>query len=385
MFKMKLGKNSRKRIFAVTEKEVKEIVRVRLFLILAFVVPFIMFIVFGYGISLDIEHMPFAYIDYDHSQLSAQLVEKFKSRYFDLKEEILDPQQADQLLTGGKLRAVLVIPPDFSKEIYKDRTAEVQFLIDGGYPYRALTIKGYGQAIIGSFSTELMEKKLLKSGRSGMFSQPIRIETRYFFNESLKSSYALVPSLLAIVLLMNPAVLTALAIAREKEFGTIYNIYSTPIKKWEFLLGKIIPYLIISSINFTVLIIAVKFLFQIPMKGNLINLIPGAFVYILINVSIGLLVSSVTRTMVSAQIVTIIVTVIPAFIYSGLLIPVSSLEGGARIMAHIYPTMHFMKIIHGVYLKNLDLISLLPQVLLLALYFLILFSLAILVFKKRER
>jgi ABC-2 type transport system permease protein/ribosome-dependent ATPase len=344
-----------------------------------------MFIVFGYGISLDIEHMPFAYIDYDHSQLSAQLVEKFKSRYFDLKEEILNPQQADQLLTGGKLRAVLVIPPDFSKEIYKDRTAEVQFLIDGGYPYRALTIKGYGQAIIGSFSTELMEKKLLKSGRSGMFSQPIRIETRYFFNESLKSSYALVPSLLAIVLLMNPAVLTALAIAREKEFGTIYNIYSTPIKKWEFLIGKIIPYLIISSINFTVLIIAVKFLFQIPMKGNLINLIPGAFVYILINVSIGLLVSSVTRTMVSAQIVTIIVTVIPAFIYSGLLIPVSSLEGGARIMAHIYPTMHFMKIIHGVYLKNLNLINLLPQVLLLALYFLILFSLAILVFKKRER
>jgi ABC-2 type transport system permease protein len=374
-----------KRIFAVTAKEVKEIVRVRLFLILAFVVPFIMFIVFGYGISLDIEHMPFAYIDYDHSQLSAQLVEKFKGRYFDLKEEIFNPQQADRLLTSGKLRAVLVIPSDFSKEIYKGRTADVQFLIDGGYPYRALTLKGYSQAIINSFSRELIKEELRQTGRSGLFSQPVRIETRYFFNESLKSSYALVPSLLAIVLLMNPAVLTALAIAREKEFGTIYNIYSTPIKKWEFLVGKIIPYLIISCINFTVLVITIKLLFQIPMKGNLINLIPGAFIYILINVSIGLLVSSVTRTMVSAQIVTIIVTVIPAFIYSGLLIPVSSLEGGAKIMAHLYPTMHFMKIIHGVYLKNLDLIDLLPQVLLLVLYFFILFSLGIMVFRKRER
>jgi ABC-2 type transport system permease protein len=377
--------NSLKRISAVAEKEVKEVVRVRLFLILAFVVPFIMFIVFGYGISLDIENMPFAYIDYDHSQLSAQLVEKFKGRYFDLKEEIFNPQRADQLLTTGKLRAVLVIPSDFSKDIYKGRTADVQLLIDGGYPYRAITIKGYGEAIIGSFSTELMEQKLRQTGRSSIITQPVKIETRYFFNESLKSSYALVPSLLAIVLLMNPAVLTALAIAREKEFGTIYNIYSTPIKKWEFLVGKIIPYLIISLINFTVLIIAVKFLFQIPMKGNLINLIPGAFIYILINVSIGLLVSSVTRTMVSAQIVTIIVTVIPAFIYSGLLIPVSSLEGGARIMAHLYPTMHFMKIIHGVYLKNLDLTDLLPQVLLLVLYFLILFSFGIVVFRKMER
>jgi len=262
--------------------------------------------------------------------------------------------------------------------------AEVQILIDGGYPYRALTIKGYSQAIIGSFSREIIEKKLRQTNRSYLSRSPIRIETRYFFNESLKSSYALIPSLLAIVLLMNPAVLTALAITREKEFGTIYNIYSTRIKKWEFLIGKIIPYLVISSINFVVLVLTIKFLFQIHMKGQIINLIPGAFLYVLINVSIGLLVSSVTRTMVSAQIVTIIVTVVPAFLYSGLLIPVSNLEGEAKIMAHLYPTMHFMKIIHGVYLKNLNLVYFLPQLFLLVGYFFILFTLGILVFRKRE-
>lgn len=377
-------KNSRKRIFAVTSKEVKEIVRVKLFLILAFVVPFIMFNVFAYGISLDIEHMPFSYIDYDRSQLSAQLVEKFKGRYFEMKEQIFTPQQADRLLTSGSLRAVLVIPQDFSKQIYRGRTAEVQFLIDGGYPYRALTIKGYGQAIISSFNRELIEEKLQQAGYRTVRGQPIKTETRYLFNESLKSSNALVPSLIAIILLMNPAVLTALAISREKEFGTIYNIYSTPIRKWEFLIGKIIPYLIISAINFTVLVITVRLLFQITMKGHFIDLIPGAFVYVLINVSIGLLVSSVTRTMVAAQIVTIIVTVIPAFLYSGLLIPVSNLEGGARIMAYLYPTMHFMKMIHGVYLKNLNFYDLLPHLMLLILYFFILFSLGIMAFRKRE-
>jgi ABC-2 type transport system permease protein/ribosome-dependent ATPase len=382
---MKFEDNTFKRIFAVTSKEVKEIVRVRLFLLLAFVVPFIMFNVFAFGISLDIEHMPFAYIDYDHSQLSAQLVEKFKGRYFELREQIFTPQRADQLLTSGELRAVLVIPPDFSKEVYKGNTAEVQFLIDGGYPYRALTMKGYAQAITNSFNRELIQGRLQQTGRQMVPTQPIKIETRYLFNESLKSSYALVPGLIAIILLMNPAVLTALAIAREKEFGTIYNIYSTPIKKWEFLIGKIIPYLIISAINFNVLVITVRFLFKITMKGHFIDLIPAALLYILINVSIGLLVSSVTRTMVAAQIVAVIVTVIPAFLYSGLLIPVSNLEGGAKIMAYLYPTMHFMKIIHGVYLKNLNLLNLLPHVLLLLLYFIILFSLGIFVFKKRER
>ena len=373
-----------KKVFAVAAKEVREIWRVRLFLVLAFGVPFVMFIVFGYGISLDVEHMPFAYIDQDHSQLSARLVEKFKGRYFELREELFDPAEADRLLTNGSLRAVLIIPPDFSRKIYRGNTADVQFLIDGGYPYRALTVKGYAEATMAAFNREIMEKKLIRSGYTGQLPQPIKAETRYFFNESLQSSYALIPGLIAIVLLMNPAVLTALAITREKEFGTIYNIYSSPIKKWEFLTGKIIPYLVISSINFTVIVLTVRFLFQIPMKGHIINLIPGAFVYMLINVSIGLLVSSVTRTMVSAQIVTIIATVIPAFLYSGLLIPVANLEGEAKVVAHLYPTMHFMKIIHGVYLKNLGLSDLLPQMLLLILYFAILFSIGIMVFKKRE-
>lgn len=373
-----------KRILAVALKEVKEIWRVKLFLVLAFVVPFIMFIVFGYGISLDIEHMPFAYIDEDRSQLSAQLVEKFNGRFFDLQGELPGQKEADRLLTSGTLRAVLVIPPDFSRKIYRGGEAEVQFLIDGGYPYRALTIKGYAQAIAGAFSSELAEEKLKREGRSGMLLRPVRVETRYFFNESLKSSYALVPGLIVIILLMNPAVLTALAIAREKEFGTIYNIYSSSIRKWEFLVGKIIPYLIISAVNFLVIVTAIRVLFQIPMKGHLATLIPGALLYVLINVSFGLLVSSVTRTIVSAQIVTVIVTVIPAFLYSGLLIPVANLEGAAKVMAHLYPSMYFMKIIHGVYLKDLSLRDLLPHILILVLYFSVLFSAGIWAFKKRE-
>jgi ABC-2 type transport system permease protein/ribosome-dependent ATPase len=374
-------KETLNRISAVAIKEIKEIVRVRLFLMLAFIVPFIMFNVFSFGISLDNENMPFAYIDYDKSQLSAKLVEKFKNRYFDLKHELTDLKNAEMLLSSGKLRAVMIIPSDFSKSIYRGNNAQVQFLIDGGYPFRAITIRGYCESILSAFNTEMAIKKY--KGKL-LTTTPLRVETRYLYNESLKSSYALVPSMIAVILLMNPAVLTALAISREKEMGTIYNIYSTPIKKWEFLTGKIIPYLIISAINFILLVITVRLLFHIPMKGNFIDLVPGAIVYVLINVSIGLLVSSVTRTMVAAQIVTVIVTVIPAFLYSGLLVPVANLEGGAKIIARLYPTMHFMKIIHGVYLKKLNMVDLLPHLLFMILYFAILFTLGVTVFKKRE-
>jgi len=368
-----------KRLLSITGKEIKEITRTRLFLILAFFVPFTMFIVFSYGISLDVEHMPFACIDYDRSRLSRELIDAFSGRYFKLVDYLTDTERAEELLSRGEIRAVLVIPPGFSKRLMRGETSDFQFLIDGGFPYIAITVKGYAEAITTAFNKRLLS---FMTGREMV--EPIRVQIRYLFNESLKSSYALIPGLIAIVLLMNPAVLTALAITREKEFGTIYNIYSSPIKKWEFLTGKIIPYLIISVINFVIIITSIRLIFHIPMKGELINLIPGTFIYILINVSIGLLVSSVTRTMVSAQIVTIIITVIPAFLYSGLLIPVSNLGSEAQVMAHIYPTMHFMNIIHGVYLKRLGLNQLMLHVLLLILYFIILFSIAILVFRKRE-
>jgi len=363
-----------RRFLSITGKEIKEITRTRLFLILAFFVPFTMFIVFSYGISLDVEHMPFVCIDYDRSRLSREILDAFKGRYFEMVGYLTDIHEAEGLLSTGKVRAVLVIPSDFSKRLMRGETAHIQFLIDGGYPYIAVTVKGYAESITSAFNMKLLSSS----------ERAISLQTRYLFNESLKSSHALIPGLIAIVLLMNPAVLTALAITREKEFGTIYNIYSSPVKGWEFLTGKIIPYLIISCINFLIIITSIRMIFHIPMKGSLINLVPGTLLYILINVSIGLLVSSVTKTMVSAQIVTLIVTVIPAFLYSGLLIPVSNLGSEAKVMAHIYPTMHFMKIVHGVYLKRLGLGQLMPQVFFLLLYLIVLFLIAILTFRKRE-
>ena len=278
---------------------------------------------------------------------------------------------------------MLVIPPDFSRKFYRGKISELQMLIDGGYPYTALTVRGYAEAI-----AESMNYRLLKQFHSEQLvtirSDPVSLRYRYFFNESLKSSFALVPALIAIVLLVNPAVLAAISIAREKEFGTIYNIYSTPIKKVEFMTGKLIPYVLISMVNFFVVIVTIRLLFHIPMKGDLLDLIPAALFYIMATVSIGLFISTLTRTVVSAQIITLIVTVIPAFLYSGLLIPVANLGAEGRVMAHLYPTMYFLKIIHGVYLKRLSIGGMLFELTMLLFYFSVIFTASIKGFRKRE-
>ncbi len=370
-------------IAAIAEKELIEIWRNRLFLTLAFLVPFVMFVVFAYGISLDIENIPMCYIDHDNTDQSRELIKRFSLRYFKPQNQVSDLKEAGALLQRGALRAVVVIPTGFTRELLSGKRPAIQILIDGGFPYTALTVKGYAEAITTSYSLELQRYFLSKKGIP-LPVQPVRVEFRYLFNEALKSSFSLVPALIAIVLLVNPSVLTAISIAREKEFGTIYNIYSTPIRKIEFLIGKLIPYTIISMINFFVILITIRILFHIPMKGSIIDLLPAAVVYVLINVSIGLVISSLTHTVVSAQIITLIITIIPAFLYSGLLIPVANLGTEGRVMAHIYPTMYFMKIIHGVYLKNLRITKMLPELGVLVLYFFLMFSIAVRSFKKSE-
>lgn len=367
-----------RRTLAIARKEVKELLRQPLFLGLAFLVPLVMFVVFGYGITLDIKNMPLGVLDLDRTTLSRDLVERFSGEYFDLKGYISDIKDADVMLKRGRLRAVLYIPPDFTGDIYRKGRAEVQVLIDGGYPYTASTIRGYAEAIVEALNMELAERKGLKA------RPPIDIRTRFFFNESVKTSNALVPGLLVVIMMVNPAVLVATAIAREKEFGTIYNIYSSPVSKMQYLAGKLLPYVVVSFMNLLILVGLVKVLFGISMKGNLLVMLPHGLVYVLINILIGLLISLMTRTVVAAQIITLIVTTIPAFLYSGLLIPVSHLGPEGQVMARLYPAMYFMKVVHGVYLKKLGFWELLPELLRLGLYFIALVCLSYIFFKKRE-
>lgn len=367
-----------KTIIAIARKEVIELMRQPLFLGLAFGVPLVMFVVFGYGITLDVKNMPFVVLDLDHSYLSREVVERFTGEYFDFKGYVYDLSKAENMLKEGKLRMVLFIPEDFSREFYRKGRAELQVLIDGGYPYTASTIRGYAKSIIDALNLELLEREGLNE------PPPLELRTRFFFNETLKSSNALVPGLLVIIMMVNPAVLVATAVAREKEFGTIYNIYSSPVKKIEFFAGKLLPYMVVSLLNLIILVFLVYLLFGIYPEGNVLLLVPFGVLYVIINILFGFLISTATRTIVAAQIITLIVTTIPAFLYSGLLIPVSHLGPEGQFMARLYPSMYFMNVIHGVYLKKLGFVDLFREFISLGIYMLLIGFLSYQIFRKRE-
>ncbi len=377
------------RIMAVVYKEWREIVRDRLFFTLAFVVPAALALLFGYGLSLDVENIPLAIIDYDHSALSREYAHRFSdSRYFDLKGYAASEREAGALLTGGTVRAVLLIPEHFGRDLQSGRTAQVQTLIDGTFPFRAQTAKGYVTAISAAFSLGVLADYLAQSrglppAEAQRALQTLRVEVRYLYNQSVKSVWSIAPKLLMAIMMMSPPFLTALGIVREKESGSIFNIYASTVSRGEFLLGKLLPYLAISSLNVLVLWALACFLFGAPFKGDPLFFLAAAVLYVGCTTGIGLLVSAAVRTQVAAMMGTMILTVVPAVLYSGILIPIPSLSAAASVIAHLLPGMYFADIVTGSFLKGVGLAELWPQVLALAAYAAALYAAGYLLFRKR--
>ncbi len=380
---------NRTRVLAIASKEWREIVRDRLFFALAFVVPAALMLLFGFGLSLDVENLPLAVVDHDRTPTSREYVHRFiDSRYFDFKGYADDENQLDQHIVDNQLRAVLVIGPDFEKNLMAGRPAQVQTLVDGTFPFRAQTVKGYVAAINAAFNVQTLTRAVsqmrgVPQAQVREQFPPVGIQVRFLYNQSMKSIWSIAPKLLMVIMMISPPFLTALGIVREKESGSIFNIYSSTASRGEFLVGKLLPYVLISTLNILVLWMLAIVLFGTPFKGNPLFFLLTSMLYVSCTTGIGLLVSVAVRTQVAAMIGTTIVTVVPAVLYSGVLIPVSSLSSVARMIAHLLPGMYFADIAMGSFLKGLGLATYWPQVLALALYAAILFTAGYLLFHKR--
>jgi ABC-2 type transport system permease protein len=380
-----VDKGSINRIGAIIQKEFKEIIRSPLYLLLAHFVPLALYLVFGFGLSLDVEHIPTAFLDLDRTQTSRQFIDGLiETKYFHLTREARNNRELVELLKKGSIRLAIIIPPQFQKRLRQDLASPVQVLVDGTYPYRGLVTKNYLTAYLASFNQGLIQKWLKKRGLTNVNLQPIKLETRFLYNESLISSFSLVPGLLVVVLMMNPATMAAIAIVREKDYGTIYNIYASPTSRWEFLTGKLIPYYFLNLANILVLSLLSITLFGVPFKGSFLLFLLGSLLYIFTTTGMGLIISAFTRSMVAAQFVTIIITIIPSFLYSGLLMPVSNLGREGEIEAHLFPAMYYMKIVQGTYSKVIGLKEMAMNYLVLLIYGVTLFLLGLTLFKKRE-
>jgi len=380
-----------RRVIAVAHKEWREILRDRMFFTLAFVVPAALMLIFGYGMSFDVENVPFAVVDYDRTPLSRDYAYRFiGSRYFDFKGYAANERELDPLLKDSRIRAAIVIPPNFQRNLLAGRAAHVQTLIDGTIPSRAQTTKGYVAAINGNFSMELLAQHVsqlrgLPLDQARQRVQPLRLEVRYLYNQSVKSVWSLAPMLIMLVMIFVPPLLTAVGIVREKESGSIYNIYASTVSRGEFLLGKLAPYVAISVVNVVVLWIVATQIFGAPFKGSPVIFFFASVLFVICTTGIGLLVSLLVRTQLAATVITLILTMVPALEYSGFLMPVESLAGKGEIEAHLLPAMYYTNIVVGSFLKGGGLELLWPDILVLAVYAVCLFALGYMLFSKRPK
>lgn len=372
---------SLQRLFSYSLREGMELRRdpIRALLALAGTI-FLMFIM-GYGINMDVENLTFAAWDQDQTTASQKyLVNISGSRYFIEKQPIHSYQDLEQRLRSGEISMAIEIPPNFGRDLKRGSNPKIGIWVDGAMPTRAETIKGYVQGIHNLYLSELARE-------SGLNDQAslVDIALRYRYNPDVQSIPAMVPAMIPILLMMIPAMLTALGVVREKELGSITNFYVTPVTRLEFLLGKQIPYIALGMFNFSLLVALAIYVFGVPVKGSLFALTLGAFLYISCSTGLGLLMSSVLNSQIAAIFGTAIATLLPALQFSGLLYPVSSLEGAGAFMGQIYPTTHFMTISRGVFSKALGFSELYTYFIPMLLAIPVLTVLSVLGLPKQER
>jgi ribosome-dependent ATPase len=376
------GSFSLRRLFAYTTRETLELLRDPIRLSFALLGTAILMLIFGFGITTDVDSLSFAVLDRDQTPESrAYLGELRGSRYFVEKAPITDYADLDRRLRSGDVKATVEIPPGFGRDLKKGTPTSVGVWIDGAMPFRAETIRGYLQGVHQQYLANLAANAANIIG----VNAPATIEVRFRYNQDFKSVYAMVPSTMAMLLVLIPAILMALAIVREKELGSITNFYVTPVTRIEFLIGKQLPYIAVALVNFTVLLLMALLVFKVPLKGSFLTLVLGAVLYVTTTTGYGMLISSFARTQIAALFGTAILTVIPATQFSGMLTPVSSLSGAGAFIGHIFPMTYFLRISVGTFTKGLGFQDLVTNVFALAIFVpaFILLSLAFL--RKQER
>ncbi len=366
---------STQRMMAYLRREMLEMRRDPIRLSIATLGMALLMLVFGFGITLDVDSLRYAVLDRDQSPESRSYIENFAgSPYFKSEPALQSHEELLARMRDGSASLVLEIPPDFGKNLRRGAPTEIAATVDGAMPFRAETIGGYVQGIHQRFLSD-----------QGMLPRsPLVIESRYRYNQSFESINAMVPSVMGLLLVFIPAILATLAVVREKEMGSIANLYVTPVSRAEFILGKQIPYVLFSMIGYGILLLLALLVFGVPLKGSVVGLTLGALAYIAATTGLGLLVSSFTSSQIAALFGTAILTMMPASQFSGMLRPVATQEGGAYWIGTLYPTTYFLKTSVGAFTKGLDFMSLVPFLTYLGLFVPALLVLNILALRKQE-
>lgn len=339
-----------RRLLSYAWRESLELARDPIRATMALLGSIILLFVMGYGITMDVEDLTFAVLDRDQTGLSENYAMSLSgSRYFIEKAPLQSYDEIDQRMRSGDISLAIEIPPNFARDVSRGENVKIGAWIDGAMPSRAETVKGYVQGI---HTYWLMQKTLEQSGYPA--KNVVDIETRYRYNPDIKSLPAMAPAIFPLLLLLIPAMLTALSVVREKELGSIVNLYVTPVTRSEFLIGKQIPYVILAMLNYFLMCLMIVMLFDVPIKGSFLTLTFAAFMFSLFATGTGLLASSITKSQIASMFLVMIATLIPIMQFAGIINPVSSLDGFGRWFGEIYPATHMVNISRGVFNKALD-------------------------------
>jgi len=369
-----------RRAYSYSQREALELRRDPVRGAMALLGSILLLLIMGFGISMDVEDLKFAVLDRDRTGLSSNYILNLSgSRYFIEQPPLTDYADLDYRMRAGEIALAIEIPPGFARDVQRGAAVQIGAWIDGAMPQQAETIQGYVQ---GMHQSWLAERATQMRGRAPASS--ISIQTRFRYNPDVESLPAIVPAMIPILMLMIPAMLTALSVVREKELGSIVNFYATPTTRMEFLLGKQLPYVALGALNVVLLVLLSTTVFGVPISGSVVTLLLSNLVFILFSTGFGLFCSTFTRTQIAAMFVAMLFSMLPAIQYGGLLTPVSSLEGLGGVVGRIYPASHIIMISRGTFNKALGFADLQGSFLALVASVPVILAMTVVLLKKQD-
>lgn len=370
------------RLQAIIRKEFYHLIRDYRSLILAFAIPLLLILLFGYALSLDVDNVETVVVDQDRSDLSRDFVRSLDaSPYFRVRAHLEDPRQVNDWIDRDRATVAVVIPPDWTENIRSDREAPLQIILDGSDPNFANIARGYINAFVERYNGQLLAGFLSRQGVEPI-RPPVEGRIRVWFNEDLESRNFIIPGIIAVIIMIAGAMLTSLIIAREYENGTMETLKSLPVTALELLVGKAVPYFFIGLTDVLIAVFMGQVLFGIVMKGGFWVMILASSLYLGVALALGLLISTVTKSQFVANQGAILITYLPSLLLSNFVFPVVNMPKVLQFLTYVIPATYYIEILSGIYLKDLGLARMWTNFAVLAVMFMVLAGINAILLKK---